>query len=49
MNELIIRKGEILFNFLLKTNLKNKKISELTMEDIQRIVASIESKEASCR
>ena len=41
MNNEIIRKGQILFNFLLKTALKNKKVSELTMKDMQEIVQII--------
>lgn len=48
MNDEIIRKGQILFNFLLKTTLKDKKVSELTMKDMQEMIAAIESKEAAC-
>lgn len=48
MNDEIIRKGQILFNFLLKTTLKDKKVSELTMKDMQEIVQAIEGKEGIC-
>ena len=41
MNDEIIRKGQTLFNFLLKTEFKNKKISELTMKDMLEIVQII--------